>query len=344
MENEEKYRVYRQMINSFYEQEQEDEKAIISSSHNVKLEPKLIYNYNSKELKVEFKIGITQMYKIKNLVDFYDNMINHNNVKYGLKLQFIHTKDAFDERSQKILDFVMKYSEIIKYANSSSYYTNFINTSGIVLSNTGIDDFFEAMKGEQIEYENQYGTKIIKFTDTEPKIEFQIREGSSDDDFKITTNINIFDYSILKGKNYVYFLQNDKLYKCSLKFYKTVLRLLEIFNDLNFIVEKYRPDVCAIEKLFFFRNYTTVMPVAHARGVILTVLAKYDIPVYEYTPIEVKKTLTGYGRASKKEVEQMVKISLGCDKLPKLDDTVDAIAIAISYTRNDGLLKQVAKG
>ena len=230
MENEEKYRVYRQMINSFYEQEQEDEKAIISSSHNVKLEPKLIYNYNSKELKVEFRIGITQMYKIKNLVDFYDNMINHNNVKYGLKLQFIHTKDAFDERSQKILDFVMKYSEIIKYANSSSYYTNFINTSGIVLSNTGIDDFFEAMKGEQIEYENQYGTKIIKFTDTEPKIEFQIREGSSDDDFKITTNINIFDYSILKGKNYVYFLQNDKLYKCSLKFYKTVLRLLEIFK------------------------------------------------------------------------------------------------------------------
>ena len=108
MENEEKYRVYRQMINSFYEQEQEDEKAIISSSHNVKIEPKLIYNYNSKELKVEFKIGITQMYKIKNLVDFYDNMINHNNVKYGLKLQFIHTKDAFDERSQKILDFVMK--------------------------------------------------------------------------------------------------------------------------------------------------------------------------------------------------------------------------------------------
>ena len=230
MENEEKYRVYRQMINSFYEQEQEDEKAIISSSHNVKLEPKLIYNYNSKELKVEFRIGITQMYKIKNLVDFYDNMINHNNVKYGLKLEFIHTRDAFDERSQKILEFVMKYSEIIKYANSSSYYTNFINNSGIVLSNTGIDDFFEAMKGEQIEYENQYGTKTIKFTDTEPKIEFQIREGSSDDDFKITTNINIFDYSILKGKNYVYFLQNDKLYKCSLKFYKTVLRLLEIFK------------------------------------------------------------------------------------------------------------------
>lgn len=115
---------------------------------------------------------------------------------------------------------------------------------------------------------------------------------------------------------------------------KESARLLEIFNDLTTIVEKYKPDVCAIEKLFFFRNYTTVMPVAHARGVILLVLEQFNIPVYEYTPIEVKQILTGYGRATKKEVEQMVKISLGCENLPKLDDTVDSIAIAICYTRN----------
>lgn len=111
-------------------------------------------------------------------------------------------------------------------------------------------------------------------------------------------------------------------------------RLLEIYNDMNFIIEKYQPEVCAIEKLFFFRNQTTVMPVAHARGVILTVLEKFNIPIYEYTPMEVKQILTGYGRADKKEVEQMVKIALGTDKLPKLDDTVDSIAIAISYTRS----------
>lgn len=111
-------------------------------------------------------------------------------------------------------------------------------------------------------------------------------------------------------------------------------RLLEIFEDMNCIVEKYKPDVCAIEKLFFFRNTTTVMPVAHARGVILTVLEKYGVPIYEYTPIQVKQTLTGYGRADKKEVEQMVKIALATDKLPKLDDTVDSIAIAITYTRS----------
>ncbi len=111
-------------------------------------------------------------------------------------------------------------------------------------------------------------------------------------------------------------------------------RLLEIFEDMNTIVEKYKPDCAAIEKLFFFRNRTTVMPVAHARGVILTVLEKFNVPIYEYTPMEVKQVLTGYGRADKKEVEQMVKISLGVDNLPKLDDTVDSIAIAICHTRS----------
>ncbi len=115
---------------------------------------------------------------------------------------------------------------------------------------------------------------------------------------------------------------------------KEPARLLEIWEDMNVIIDKYKPDVCAIEKLFFFRNQTTVMPVAHARGVILAVLEKYNVPVFEYTPMEVKQVLTGYGRADKKEVEQMVKLSLGVDKLPKLDDTVDSIAIAICHTRS----------
>ena len=112
-------------------------------------------------------------------------------------------------------------------------------------------------------------------------------------------------------------------------------RLLEIFNDMTSIVETYKPDCAAIEKLFFFRNRTTVMPVAHARGVILTVLEKFGVPIYEYTPMEVKQVLTGYGRADKKEVEQIVKLSLGVEALPKLDDTVDAIAIAICHTRSN---------
>lgn len=111
-------------------------------------------------------------------------------------------------------------------------------------------------------------------------------------------------------------------------------RLLDIYNDLSTITEKYKPDCVSVEKLYFFKNQKTIIPVAEARGVILTVLQKYNIPIFEYTPIEVKQVLTGYGRATKKEVEQMVQLSLNNQKLPKLDDTIDAIAIAICHSRN----------
>lgn len=111
-------------------------------------------------------------------------------------------------------------------------------------------------------------------------------------------------------------------------------RLLEIYNDLTTIVQKYQPDCASVEELFFFKNQKTVIPVAEARGVIITVLEKFNIPTYSYTPMVVKQVLTGYGRAEKKEVEQMVRIALNSDKLPKLDDTVDAIAIAICHSRS----------
>ena len=111
-------------------------------------------------------------------------------------------------------------------------------------------------------------------------------------------------------------------------------RLLEIYNDLSLIVEKYKPDCASVEQLFFFKNQKTIIPVAEARGVILTVLGKYNIPTFSYTPMEVKQVLTGYGRADKKEVEQMVRLALEAQELPKLDDTVDAIAIAICHSRS----------
>ena len=111
-------------------------------------------------------------------------------------------------------------------------------------------------------------------------------------------------------------------------------RLLEIYNDMTKIVETYKPDCASVEQLFFFKNQKTVIPVAEARGVILTVLEKFDIPAYSYTPMEVKQVLTGYGRAEKKDVEQMVKLTLKTNDIPKLDDTVDSIAIAICHTRN----------
>ena len=110
-------------------------------------------------------------------------------------------------------------------------------------------------------------------------------------------------------------------------------RLLEIHSDLKTILKKFSPDIASVEKLFFFKNQKTVMPVSQARGVIVMTLEEAGLDLYEYTPIEIKQTLTGYGRASKDEVAKLVKICLNNCKIPKLDDTVDAIAIAICCAR-----------
>lgn len=115
-------------------------------------------------------------------------------------------------------------------------------------------------------------------------------------------------------------------------------RLYEIFKDMSTIIETYKPDIASVEKLFYFRNQTTIIPVAEARGVIIMALEKFNIPIYEYTPMEVKQVLTGFGRADKKEVEKMVKIALQTEKLPKLDDTIDSIAMAICHTRKNSEL------
>ena len=132
---------------------------------------------------------------------------------------------------------------------------------------------------------------------------------------------------------------NDEISLCSsgsiqtCKDCKDEERLLDIFNDMCTIIEKYRPDCASIEKLYFFKNQKTVMQVSQARGVILAALEKYKISIYGYTPIEVKQTITGFGRASKDDVKKYVELYV---ELPntKLDDTIDSIAIAICHTRN----------
>lgn len=121
---------------------------------------------------------------------------------------------------------------------------------------------------------------------------------------------------------------------------KTVpARLAEILTDIKALIEMYKPDVVSVEDLFFFKNQKTIIPVAQARGVILAVIESLNVPIYEYTPMQVKQVLTGYGRATKKEVEDMVRLVIKNKELPKLDDTVDAIAIAICHARSQIILK-----
>lgn len=149
----------------------------------------------------------------------------------------------------------------------------------------------------------------------------------------IDPGVAIVGYALINYENDKYTLEGSGSIQTP-KDARTSERLLEVFNDMSIIIEKYKPDCAAIEKLYFFKNQKTIIPVAEARGVILTALENKNIDSFEYTPIEVKQVLTGYGRATKKEVEQMVKYNLNNETLPKLDDTVDAIAIAICHARN----------
>ncbi len=108
-------------------------------------------------------------------------------------------------------------------------------------------------------------------------------------------------------------------------------RLEEIYDGLTEIIAETRPDSMSIEKLFFAQNVTTAISVSHARGVAMLTGRKAKLAIAEYTPLQIKQTLTGDGRADKKQIQEMVKLQLGLQKIPKPDDAADALAAAITH-------------
>ena len=112
------------------------------------------------------------------------------------------------------------------------------------------------------------------------------------------------------------------------------LRLEKIYYELKEIIEKYNPDCMSIEELFFNNNAKTAINVAQARGVILMTARINQIDTYEYTPLQVKQAVVGYGRADKIQVQRMIKMILNVEKLPKLDDITDSMAIAICHAHS----------
>ncbi len=112
------------------------------------------------------------------------------------------------------------------------------------------------------------------------------------------------------------------------------LRLEKIHTDLNQIIEEYKPDVMSIEELFFNTNVKTAINVAQARGVLLVTARIHKLPTYEYTPLQIKQAVVGYGRADKMQVQRMVKMILKTENLPKLDDITDSMAIGICHAHS----------
>lgn len=237
----EKYRAFKQLINEFHNANYDERKNTSNQiiPHTIKLEPKLIYNSYNKSLKMELKIGNKSMYVLKSLPEFYDRMINEEYYSYGTKLAFEHTKEAFEQSSLPILEYVLKYAEIIKYANevrnNYSYYGSTLNDRYITISNSGIDELYEVFKGKSIIWEKDgMGTNLF-ISDGNPEVKFYIEEIEKNE-YKMYPNIDIYEYEIIKGRDFSYLLMGSILYKCTKEFKENELKLLQIFRA-NFQTE-----------------------------------------------------------------------------------------------------------
>ncbi len=113
-------------------------------------------------------------------------------------------------------------------------------------------------------------------------------------------------------------------------------RLEQIYDEMVGLIRRLRPEAMAMEKLFFNTNTTTAIEVAEARGVILLAAKKEGVPAYAYTPLQVKQSVTGYGRAEKKQIMEMTRLLLGLEEVPRPDDTADALAMAICHAHAAG--------
>lgn len=232
----EKYRTFKQLLSTFYYpiSTGEEKQIEVLEPHSVKIEPKIIYNSFQKNLKVEFKIGDKQLYKLKNLPEFYERMLKKENYKYGSKLEFIHTEEAFEEESIPLLHYILKYAEIIKYANESTgsygHYGSTMENGFITISNSGMDELFQILKEKNVSVYKEYEDKKIYFKDSEPEIVFDIIK-LDDEDYAITSNIEVYEYEMLEGKDFSYFLYHNVLYKCDKSFEQTTLKILETFKN-----------------------------------------------------------------------------------------------------------------
>lgn len=113
-------------------------------------------------------------------------------------------------------------------------------------------------------------------------------------------------------------------------------RLKKLNNELNKLIVKYRPEVLGVESVYFFKNLKTAMPVSQAKGVVLLTAAKKNIPIFEFTPLQVKMMVAGYGKAEKKQIQKILKILLRLKEEPKPDDAADGLAIALCCLNEKG--------
>lgn len=154
----------------------------------------------------------------------------------------------------------------------------------------------------------------------------------------IDPGYGIVGFGVLQSNNYGVYDVIDYGVISTPKEDSITTRLKTIYEGLNYLIEKYKPDNIAIEELFFNTNITTGIKVAQARGVILLAGKMKDVPMYEYTPLQIKQAITGNGRAEKKQMQLVVQNILGLKSIPRPDDAADALAVAICHLQTNNVL------
>ena len=255
--NKAKYRSFYQIVNELYNEDVEEKferKLQANKAEKIKLEPKLVFDRFTKQLKIELKIGNKKMYKLKNLSEFYDNMFYGKNFKYGTQLEFIHVKEAFEEESIPLLEFILKHAETIKYINSEAnpnfkFYGPALSENSININNTALDEIFEILKNQKVTFEKEYKEEKLEIIDQNPNIEFRL-EKTGENEYRLWTNIKnrITSISILEGKNSTYILGEKALYRCTKEYKETTLRLFKLFRE-NYLEEVYL-DKTQVPELF----------------------------------------------------------------------------------------------
>ena len=231
-----KYKNFKNMISTFYNDELEEinkEQNNYIKNNKVKIEARLEYDKFSYGMKLDFKIGTTRMYKLKDLTDFYTKVTNNEYEKYGDKLEFVHSRENFDDDSKDLLDFILKYAEILKYSsltNRYNYYGSSINKSSITLGESTLDEAFDILKNKKIQFSYDYSNSKLEFIEDNPKIEFELTK-LNEDELSLKPNIDIFKIHIFNGKKYTYVLYDNRLYRCNKEFSESVLKLIKSFRE-----------------------------------------------------------------------------------------------------------------
>ena len=244
MKNLESYRSFKQVLNEFYKDELEKSDRNIAVENldynNIKIIPKLFYDKVYNTLNVEFKLGKDNFYKIKNLKEFYNRVINNESFIYSNKLEFVHNVENFDKDSQKILSFIIKYAKIINYVNNTEntnfrYYGKKLSESSILLDEEGLDELFEILKGRKIEIEKDANVKKVTLIPSNPNIEFYLNKNAKNE-LELTHNLENYNYIIIDGKKYTYIIMDEFIYRAKKNIKNTTFKLLEIYKK-NYIDE-----------------------------------------------------------------------------------------------------------